>query len=292
MKLKNVISAALAAFIVGGALSGAGAVRSELPQTYKKGHISYADAAASPAAQQGKPVLELSSTEVYLGNTGKAAQEVTVSVAGADRLYCNTLLYVYFDKRMSVSGSPVAGEALSGLSTGFAIGDTKDFVVLTSSGGADLGRDGVMWKIYFDLPANCKVGDVFSVELGTSKYGEIQPLFTNAEYDEKGAAMQEYIFANSAGAGNIRVIEDPPYSLGDVNNDSYVDAVDASMILAEYALLSSKAPGEFDERQQAAADVNHDGFIDAVDASEVLAYYAHLSSGGSGNLEDFIKNMS
>lgn len=333
MKLKKVISAALAAFIIGGAFSGMGAVKRSSAQTYVKGlsttsttgsSVTTTSAGTTTTAkaasattttttkktttttttttattttttttvQQGKPVFQLSKTEVYHEKAGEA-QEVTVSVAGANGLYCNTLIYVYFDKRMSISGAPVAGEALSGLTTGYAVGDTKDFIVLTSSGSADYGKDGVMWRISFDLPEDCKVGDVFTFGIGTSKYGEIPPLFTNSEYDEKGSALQEYIFANgSSDTGSIKVLENPPYKLGDVNNDLYIDAVDASMILGEYALLSSDQEGEFNERQQAAADVNHDGFIDAVDASGILAYYAHISSGGDGELEDFIKNMS
>lgn len=321
MKIKKAISAVLAAFIVGGAFSGAGNVRRSSAQVNNVKGLSTTSTTApsvtttraaatttnttsattttttttattttttTTTVQQGKPVFQLSSTEVYLDDAVSGVQEVTVSVAGADRLYCNTLLYVYFDKRMSISGAPFAGEALSELTTGYAIGDTQDFIVLTSSGSADLGKDGVMWRIRFALPADCKVGDVFSFEIGTSKYGEIPPLFTNAEFDEKGTAMQEYIFSGGSYAGKLEVIENPPYKLGDVNNDSLVDAVDASLILGEYALLSSSKEGEFDERQKAAADVNHDSLIDAVDASAVLAYYAYVSSGGEGELEEFL----
>ena len=66
--------------------------------------------------------------------------------------------------------------------------------------------------------------------------------------------------------------------LGDINNDGYIDAVDASSILKEYAKISAKQDTSMSKEQAAAADVNGDMFIDAVDASRVLGYYAYVSS--------------
>lgn len=71
----------------------------------------------------------------------------------------------------------------------------------------------------------------------------------------------------------------PVYKWGDVNGDGYIDAVDASMILAEYARVSSGGNSILSTNQKSCADVNTDGFIDAVDASAVLAKYADLSAG-------------
>ena len=68
--------------------------------------------------------------------------------------------------------------------------------------------------------------------------------------------------------------------LGDVNFDGKVNAVDASMILAEYARTSSNQAAEFSEKQLIAGDVDENGVINAVDASKVLAYYAYTSTGG------------
>ena len=39
-----------------------------------------------------------------------------------------------------------------------------------------------------------------------------------------------------------------------------------------------------------AADVNDDGEVNAIDASLVLAYYAHISTGGTLSLKDFISD--
>ena len=68
------------------------------------------------------------------------------------------------------------------------------------------------------------------------------------------------------------------YKLGDVNNDGKVNAVDASSVLAYYAMISTNQDGGYDEEQKLAADVNHDGMINAVDASNILAYYAYVST--------------
>ena len=68
------------------------------------------------------------------------------------------------------------------------------------------------------------------------------------------------------------------YNLGDVDNNSVIDAVDASKVLAYYARISTKQDGGFSESQKQAADVNKDGIIDAVDASKILTYYAYAST--------------
>ena len=69
-----------------------------------------------------------------------------------------------------------------------------------------------------------------------------------------------------------------------------VDAVDASMILSEYALLSAGRAPKFNKEQALAADVDENGFTDAVDASRVLAFYAYLSSGGTvGDMREWLK---
>lgn len=65
---------------------------------------------------------------------------------------------------------------------------------------------------------------------------------------------------------------------GDVNGDSFTDAVDASAVLAEYARISSGKSASFGSEQKKAADWNDDGITDAVDASGILAEYARLSS--------------
>jgi len=77
-------------------------------------------------------------------------------------------------------------------------------------------------------------------------------------------------------------------SIGDIDNNKSINANDASMILAEYAIIATNGNPIFSEAQMKAADINNDGEVNAIDASLVLAYYAHISTGGSLSIKDFI----
>ena len=108
---------------------------------------------------------------------------------------------------------------------------------------------------------------------------------TIALNDGKGPQFL-HIFAVDK-SGNISELTAPlsdgseeKIKLGDVNFDGQVNAVDASMILAEYARISTEQTPEFSDKQFIAGDVDENGVIDAVDASKVLAYYAYASTGG------------
>lgn len=78
---------------------------------------------------------------------------------------------------------------------------------------------------------------------------------------------------------NITFYVSELYLKGDVNNDCIIDAVDASMVLSQYAAAATGRPGSFNESQIRAGDVNEDNIIDAVDASKILAYYAAIATG-------------
>lgn len=65
---------------------------------------------------------------------------------------------------------------------------------------------------------------------------------------------------------------------GDVDGNGAVNAVDASIILSEYALTSTGKPSEFDAAQREAGDVDKNGALNAVDASIVLSYYAYTAT--------------
>ncbi len=66
--------------------------------------------------------------------------------------------------------------------------------------------------------------------------------------------------------------------MGNVNDDYMIDPLDASLVLSEYAMLSTQETGTFTEDQLKAADVNSDGVIDPSDASTILSYYAYLAT--------------
>lgn len=77
---------------------------------------------------------------------------------------------------------------------------------------------------------------------------------------------------------------------GDVNGDNLVDAVDASLILGNYAAASTNQPLLFDEAQLELADTNGDGQVDASDSSMVLGYYAYIATYGTMTPEEYYLN--
>ena len=76
--------------------------------------------------------------------------------------------------------------------------------------------------------------------------------------------------------------------LGDITGNGIIDAVDASMILAMYAALST-GKGDPTEEEVKICDVDGNGEVNAVDASKVLAYYAYTSTGGDMSIKEFLK---
>ena len=103
-----------------------------------------------------------------------------------------------------------------------------------------------------------------------------------------------YVFTKGIYNGYIRINGEkkPKYSLGDVNNDGAINAVDASEVLTYYAMTSTNKKGDFDENQKLAADVDHNGSINAVDASCILSYYAYVATTKDDpvSFEEYMKN--
>ena len=241
-------------------------------------------------AVQGKPVFRLPEIQVYESDLPDThTQRVTLSVEGADGLYCSSDIYLYFDSRLKLAGEAVPGLAVTdGLTTVQEAGETGDFLFLSTAGESDSGKDGEMWHIDFELPANAKKGDRYEIYVGGPKFeGRAQSLFTNFNDDSKGEAMTKHIFSVPA-KGAIEVVADPGVFLGDVDGNGKIDGIDASVIITEYARLSVGDERRLSGRQFRAADVNCDGIISAVDASTVLSYYAYASAGGDLTIEEYI----
>lgn len=66
--------------------------------------------------------------------------------------------------------------------------------------------------------------------------------------------------------------------IGDVNCDNFIDAVDASIVSAEYANISTGGEPTFDAYQKYVGDYNNDGFVDAIDATFISIEYARLQT--------------
>lgn len=90
---------------------------------------------------------------------------------------------------------------------------------------------------------------------------------------------------------SVEVVKDGiEYTLS--NGEAVVNGVvDASSVLAYYAMISTNQDGGYGEEQKLAADVNHDGLINAVDASSILSYYAYISTTKEKiiSMEEFMK---
>lgn len=80
--------------------------------------------------------------------------------------------------------------------------------------------------------------------------------------------------------------------MGDVDNDGFINAVDATSILVEYAGGSTGGNSTFSDLQKTVADIDKNGIIDAVDATYVLRYYAYTSTGGKLDIESWTENLS
>lgn len=112
--------------------------------------------------------------------------------------------------------------------------------------------------------------------------GEYQGLNEAVIYGEKGTAAEAYA------AENGMPFVEFDFRYGDMNSDGAVNALDASVVLSEYARTSTDAGGEgFTEAQKLKSDLNDDFAVNAYDASLILSYYAYTSTGGGETPEEF-----
>lgn len=76
----------------------------------------------------------------------------------------------------------------------------------------------------------------------------------------------------------------------DVDHNGVVNAVDASIVLTDYANTSTGKASAFNTTEKWLADFNYDEVVNAVDASSILGYYAHASIQTDEPLEEvFVK---
>lgn len=85
---------------------------------------------------------------------------------------------------------------------------------------------------------------------------------------EKGSAAEKY--ASESGI----IFGTKLLQKGDVTGDGVIDAVDASTVLSEYALISTDNPSSLNAEQVISADYDGNGAVNAVDASLILSKYA------------------
>ena len=76
--------------------------------------------------------------------------------------------------------------------------------------------------------------------------------------------------------------------LGDVNDDSMINASDAAQILIAAASIGAGGSYGLTDAQTTAADVNFDKTVNASDAATVLIYAAYVGAGGTMSLLDYL----
>ena len=158
------------------------------------------------------------------------------------------------------------------------------YVTVVVTGGAGLANTVAMWELGV-YRLNFDLEKIQSVIDSIDSIGEV----TADNYSDKLASIEAAQSAADALAdtygeeilnevSNIellskaredydRYVRDSQYTLGDVNCDGSIDALDALIILQHSVHLTTLEGDDFN-----AADVNHDGNIDASDALLVLQY--------------------
>ncbi|MDE6501979.1 MAG: bacterial Ig-like domain-containing protein [Ruminococcus sp.] len=152
--------------------------------------------------------------------------------------------------------------------------------------GEELDLSGGKYTVYdrnsyytYDMKDN---PDVDTSEFDNTKTGTYK-IYVNVLNPYTSTIMTEYF--------EVTVTENTEtQKLGDVDNDGMINAVDATLVLTEYALLSTGQTGTFTEAQKNSADIDGDGKADAVDATFILSYYAYASTGGTDDMPTWFNN--
>jgi hypothetical protein len=101
-------------------------------------------------------------------------------------------------------------------------------------------------------------------------------------YGAKGSAAEKYAKENGM------TFYEFDFRYGDLDQNGKVNAVDASLALAEYTLRSTgDRKGKLTGASELRADINDDFTVNAIDASRILQYYAASSSGSDYTPEEY-----
>ena len=135
------------------------------------------------------------------------------------------------------------------------------------------------------LNPNCKIyDDEYTI------YNDDENKFSGTIYGYENSTAQAY--AEKYGYNFKSLDEEKTVSLGDPNGDGAINAVDASIMLSNYARYATSADKPTAE-ELAAGDVDKNGAVNAVDASNVLSFYAYQSTSNADKnktLNDYIQN--
>ena len=242
-------------------------------------------------------------------------QRIYCSITGATEPISSLKFHIFYDTRLTVKENAdgefiTAGRGLNSFTTGSSMIEEGKLVFYAVSENTDLDQS-CLFTIDFIVPENADQGELYPFGISYVDDGIAYDTFINSEQDDAGKLQMTYVFTKGIYNGYIRMngekktttattvtttttttayISPDEYTLGDVNGDGRINAVDASLVLAYYARISTNQEGGYDQKQRLAADVNFDGVINAVDASNILAYYAYSSTekGTPVTLEEFM----
>ena len=248
------------------------------------------------------------------GYANGKVQRIYFSVRGATEPVSLIKFHIFYDTRLTVkensNGEVVnPGKAVKNFTTGSSIVEEGQLAFYAYSDENILLDNASLFTIDFIIPEDAEQGDVYPIGISYVDDDIVKDMFINSQQDEAGRLQMTYVFTKGIYNGYLKINGEkqtttttastitttstkttttavttaPPvphsdYKLGDVNNDGLINAVDASAVLAYYAMISTNQNGGYDEEQKLAADVNHDGLINAVDASNILSYYAYVST--------------
>ena len=163
-------------------------------------------------ASETKPIVSISvdgndKGVVYSVDEAKG-KTVTVSlkVDGAQLKYASTGFHIYYSDKLTLATDPDfgtikvdAGKALQKLSAGTpkedpTAGSGFKGIFVCSAGDSNMGINGEMWTMEFQLPANAAEGDVYPIDIIYKSNDNAEDLFVNSEVNEAGQLMQAYTF--------------------------------------------------------------------------------------------------
>jgi hypothetical protein len=232
------------------------------------------------------------------GYANGKVQRIYFSVRGVTEPVSLIKFHIFYDTRLTVkensNGEVVnSGKAVKDFSTGSAMVEEGQLAFYAYSDENILLDNGSLFTIDFIIPEDAEQGDVYPIGISYVDDGIVKDMFINSEKDEAGRLQMTYVFTKGIYNGYLKINGEKQTTckLGDVNNDGIINAVDASSVLAYYAMISTNQDGGYDDEQKLAADVNHDGNINAVDASNILSYYAYVSTTKEKpmSMEEFMK---
>ena len=233
-------------------------------------------------------------------------QRIYFSITGATEPVSHIKFHIFYDTRLTVKENSngeviTTGKALQDFTTGSSMVEEGQLVFYAYSDDTML-NNGSIFTIDFIVPENAEQGEVYPFGISYVYDGIAYDTFLNSEQNDAGKLQMAYVFTKGIFNGYIKINGEkkttsvPPaeYTLGDVNNDSQINAVDASSVLTYYARISTDQNGGYTEDQELAADVDNDGLINAVDASNILSYYAYVSTakGNIMSLQEFMKKAA